>query len=166
MFSIAEYKSFLPFFWMSHIIAPFPLWEIQPCLFLPRQKHTFCLRTCANLIFFVTTYKWLMRQNIFKDSKWKKKKTHKLKIHKEVSRKTFMKLRDVICCSRRGWLYQNISPTFKFPLVKTWGLIWLSLTVQCFSGKFLAAHFKEILWKTQAVECSCWKKVLWPSALT
>lgn len=72
-----------------------------------------------------------------------------------------MKLRDVICCSRREWLYQNISPTFKFPLVKTKGLIWLSFAVLCFSEKFLAANFKEILLKRgkkrQAVLYSCWK---------
>lgn len=66
-----------------------------------------------------------------------------------------MKLRDIIGCSRRGWLYQNISPTFKFPLVKTKGLIWLSFAVLCFSEKFLAANFKEILLKRKKKDNLC-----------
>lgn len=58
-----------------------------------------------------------------------------------------MKLRDIICCSRCGRLYQNISSTFTFPLVKTKGLFWLSFAVLCFSEEFLATNFKEILLK-------------------
>lgn len=74
-------------------------------------------------------------------------KKQNLKIHKKLGRKTFMRLKDVICCPRCGWRYQNIPPTFTFPLDKTSGLIWLSLIVLCFSEKFLAGNFKEILFK-------------------
>lgn len=71
---------------------------------------------------------------------------------------------DVICYSRRGWLYQNISPTFKFPLVKTSGLIWLSLT---------AVFFRQVagspFWRDFVQKAGCGVLLLvglpWPSVL-